>query len=76
MNKNIIMYQEEKINKSTAWLLFLFLGWSYGNFGQIGKQLLYWFTLAGFGLWWFYILFTLNSKIKKHNDELRMKYNV
>ena len=56
-----------KANPSTIWITFLFLGWSYGSLGQPVKQLFYYLTLGGFGLWTLYVLFTLNSKIRKYN---------
>lgn len=61
-------YQSRKLNNGTLWLLFLFLGWSYGSMGEMVKQIFYYLTLCGFGLWFLYRLFTLNGKIKKYNS--------
>ena len=66
----ISAYQARKLNNGTCWLLFLFLGWSYGSMGEMGKQIFYYLTLYGFGLWFFYRLFTLNGKIKLYNSNI------
>lgn len=70
------LYDQAKVNKSTIWILFLFLGWSYGSLGQGAKQFLFYITLGGFGLWSIYVLFTLNKKIEKYNREQAQFYNV
>lgn len=75
-NQNLFIYQDEKLSKGTIWLLFLFLGWSYGSFGQMGKQILFWVTLGGLGLWSLYVLFTLNGKIERHNSQLRARLGI
>ena len=61
---------KKQLDKSTVWLLFIFLGWSYGSFEKIGKQLAFYFTFGGFGLWTLYVLFTLNNKIKEYNNNI------
>jgi len=66
MEKEII-YNNRKLNNTKTWLLFLFFGWSYGSMGNIGKQILFYITLGGFGLWTLYVMFTLNKKIKSYN---------
>lgn len=76
MEKNQFMYEQEKINKTTIWILFLFFGWSYGSFNKMGMQILYWITLGGFGIWWIYVLFTLNKKVNNYNLEIANKYNL
>jgi len=63
---------QKQLNKSTVWVLFFFLGWSYGSFGKIGKQLAFYATFGGFGLWTIYVLFTLNSKIEKFNNNVKI----
>lgn len=68
--KKIALYNAQKANPSTVWLLFLFLGWSYGSLGQIGKQIAYYFTLGGLGLWMLYRLFTLSGAITKYNKSV------
>lgn len=60
-------YNNRKADKGTLWILFLFLGWSYGSLGQIWKQVFYYLTLGGLGLWALYVLFTLNRKIDRYN---------
>lgn len=63
-------YQERSIKTSTGWLLFLLLGWSYGARGEMGKQIFYYLTLGGLGLWALYVLFTLNGKLKAYNRNI------
>ena len=45
------IYRERKANPTLVWLLFLFLGWSYGSLGKLGLQILYYLTIGGFGIW-------------------------
>ena len=66
-------YQQRAITSSTAWILFLFLGWSYGSMNQMGKQIFYYLTLGGLGVWTIYRLFTLNGAIKRYNRDIAMQ---
>ena len=66
-NSKILAYQERKANKSTIWILFIFLGWSYGSLNRTGTQLLFYATLGGLGFWTIIRLFTLNTAIKEYN---------
>jgi len=66
-------YQQRALNPSTSWLLFLLLGWSYGSMGSLLKQILYYLTLGGLGLWILYRLFTLNNAIKKYNRTVALE---
>ena len=71
MNYNkIINFKAKAANSSTIWILFLFLGWSYGSLGKIGLQILFYITFGGFGIWSFIRLFTLNRAIKKYNRKV------
>lgn len=63
----LLAYQIASANKTTVWLLFLFLGWSYGSMDKIGLQIVYYLTLGGFGFWALYRFFTLNGAIKEYN---------
>jgi len=63
----------QKANSSTIWLLFIFLGWSYGSMEQIGKQIFFYLTAGGLGLWVLYRLFTLSGAIKKYNKTLAIR---
>ena len=73
MNTNIIAFNSRKLKKSNVWITFIFLGWSYGSMNQMGKQILYYLTCGGFGLWTLYRLFTLNSKIDQFNYNLAVE---
>lgn len=66
----IMIYQSRKANPTTVWLLFIFLGWSYGSLGKIGLQILFYITLGGLGLWTLIRLFTLSGSIKDYNRQI------
>ena len=67
---NFEAYNAQKLNGQTIWLTFLLAGWSYGSMGQIAKQIFFYLTLGGFGLWSMYRLFTLNKAIKSYNKKI------
>lgn len=66
-------YNERKVKPTLIWLLFLFLGWSYGSLGKIGIQILYYVTLGGFGLWTLIRLFTLQGAIRDYNKKIAIE---
>ena len=66
-------YNERKANPTLIWLLFLFLGWSYGSLGKMGIQILYYITLGGAGIWTLIRLFTLNGAIREYNMKIAME---
>jgi len=72
-NTRLLMYLSQKQDKSTIWLLFLFLGWSYGSLGKIGIQILYYLTCGGLGVWTLIRLFTLNDAIDGYNFNIAVK---
>lgn len=67
---NFEAYNTQKADNSKLWLLFLLLGWSYGSLGSIGKQVLFYLTFGGLGMWALYRMFTLNKAIKKYNRQI------
>ena len=71
--KAIEVYNNRKADSTKIWLLFLFLGWSYGSLGSIGKQVLFYLTLGGFGVWTLIRLFTLSKAIKKYNKKVAIE---
>ena len=72
MDKTLV-YAEKKANSAVIWILFLFLGWSYGSLGQGGKQVLYYITVGGVGIWLIIRLFTLNGAIREYNKKVAME---
>jgi len=66
----ILAFESRKANPSTVWLLFLFLGWSYGSLDKIGLQILFYITFGGFGVWGLIRLFTLSDAIKSYNRNI------
>lgn len=71
---DMLLAKSEFKNSTTIWLLFLFLGWSYGSLGKIGLQILFYLTLGGFGLWTLIRFFTLSGSIKKYNLSVCCRY--
>ena len=71
--QNLLIYNSRKQSSGTIWLLFLFLGWSYGSLGSMVKQIFYYLTFGGFGIWAIYRLITLNGAIKKYNRKIAME---
>jgi len=76
MNDKMLLAQKELLSKGTIWILFLFLGWSYGSMGKIGTQILFYITFGGIGLWTLVRLFTLNGAIKEYNKKVCIKYGL
>ena len=66
----LLAYESRKANSTTIWLLFLFLGWSYGSLDKIGLQILFYITIGGLGLWALVRLFTLSGDIKSYNRRI------
>ena len=61
-------YLHSKLKKNgTAYLFLIFLGSHYAYLGKWGLQILFWFTLGGFGIWFIIDLFTLSGKVEKIN---------
>jgi len=69
-NNKLMLYETRKAKAGTIWLLFLFLGWSYGSLDKIGTQILYYITIGGLGIWTLVRLFTLNGAIKDYNRKI------
>jgi len=66
----LLLYESRKANTGTIWLLFLFLGWSYGSLDKIALQILFYFTFGGIGIWAIIRLFTLGGAIKDYNRRI------
>jgi hypothetical protein len=56
----MLMAQNQLESSTTVWLLYLFLGWSYGSLGQMGLQILFYVTFGGVGI----------GAIKSHNKNI------
>ena len=65
-----LIYTNQSVKKSTIWLLFFFFGWSYGSMNQMGKQIAYYLTFGGLGIWTLIRLFTLSSAINEYNNSI------
>lgn len=60
-------------NTGTAYLFFFLLGAHYAYLGQWVKQILFWFTFGGFGIWALVDLFSIGSKVEQHNTKEELK---
>jgi TM2 domain-containing membrane protein YozV len=63
-------YEKKKKKKSVAWVVWLFLGWHYLYTGKVGLQFAFWFTLGGFGVWWFVDFFRIPSIVRSANEQI------
>lgn len=66
-------YNAQAVNEGNVWVMFLLLGWSYGSMNQMVKQVFYYLTLGGCGIWTLYRLFTLSGAIKKYNKGVAVR---
>jgi hypothetical protein len=66
----LFAYQQNAVIPTSIWLLFLFLGLSYGSMGKMSKQFFYYLTLIGIDFWIIYLLFKLNGAIRKYNKQI------
>lgn len=71
MNKHLLMSKMK--STGTAYLCWFFLGCHYAYLGKWGLQILYWFTVGGFGIWALVDLFHIPSKINAHNLKISMQ---
>ena len=74
--ENLLIYEANKLNPTLIWVLFLFLGWSYGSMDKIGMQILFYITFGGAGIWALIRLFTLNGAIKEYNRKKAILANL
>lgn len=71
MNKHEL--QGELKNTGTAYLLLIFLLSHYAYFGKWGKQILFWLTLGGLGLWALIELFRVPEHVRNYNRPIYQK---
>ena len=53
-----------------AFIAWFCLGWHYLYLKRIGLQVVFWFTLGGFGVWWFIDLFRVAGIVNAMNEDL------
>ncbi len=63
-------FEGRKRHVSLAYVLQIMFSAPYAYFNEWGKQILYWFTWGGLGIWWFINLFRLPAKVKRYNTKL------
>lgn len=74
--ENMLIAKSQMKDSTTIWLLYIFLGWSYGSLDKIGLQILFYITFGGLGIWAFIRLFTLNGAIKEYNKNIAMRHGL
>ncbi len=74
--EKILMANQETVNPTMVWLLFIFLGWSYGSLRKIGLQILFYLTLGGLGVWMLIRFFTLGSAIRAYNNTVYIRHGL
>jgi len=74
--EQLMMAQSQFANATTIWVLYLFLGWSYGSLDKIGLQILFYLTVGGFGIWALIRLFTLSGAIKDYNKQIAIRHGL
>ena len=80
-NRFYFEYSDKKKNVAIAYVLHVIPGIpsvSYAYLGKWGKQILYWLTMGGMGVWWLANFFRLPKLVKQKNtkiaEELLLKY--
>lgn len=68
--KSFIFSQYKEKSKSTAYLLWFFLGAHKVYLDNFGKQLLFWITAGGLGLWWFLDLLRMPLLVNRSNNRI------
>lgn len=63
-------YQRQAKGTGMAYLFLLLFGLHYGYLGRWGKQVLFWCTFAGLGIWWFIDVFRLPGIVRDYNKDV------
>ncbi|MEO6830255.1 MAG: TM2 domain-containing protein [Acidobacteriaceae bacterium] len=63
-------YELRKKSSLIAYILWFFFGFHYLYLGRIGIQLIYWFTVGGFGFWAIIDLFRIPGMIERKNEDV------
>ena len=71
MSKYYLMSQMK--STGSAYLCWFFLGCHYAYLGKWGLQILYWITFGGVGLWAFFDLFHIPTKVNNYNFKISQK---
>ncbi len=76
-DKQNYFVDEYKRKKKSVGMAYFFtvlcLGIPYGYLGRWGMQFVYWFTGAGFFIWWLIILFKLPSMVRDYNKDVALE---
>ena len=66
--------EEYKRKSKSVGLAYLFLivilAMHYGYLGKWGLQIVFWVTMAGFGVWWFIDLFRTYGMVENYNKDV------
>lgn len=64
--ENYLLQQKLKTTNN-AYLYWFFLGAHYAYLDQWGKQILFWITFGGLGIWTIIDAFRMKKLVQKHN---------
>jgi hypothetical protein len=62
-------FTRRKKESGKGWL-FWFFGFHYLYFGDVGKQLVYWFTLGGLGVWIIMDAVNMQKNVDRYNQRI------
>lgn len=70
--KNYVMSKlnSKEKNTSTAYICWFLFGVHYFYLGQPMKNILYWVTICGFGIWGLIDLFRMKSLVEESNEKI------
>lgn len=74
--QKMTLANQEIVKPSTVWLMFMFLGWSYGSLGKGFAQFFFYITCGGLGVWTLIRFFTLSSSIRQYNNSVYIKHGL
>lgn len=63
-------YYKQRKDTLITYILQIFVYAPYGYLNEWVKQLLYWITAGGFGLWWLINFFRIPKKVSRYNQRL------
>ena len=71
-----LLYESKKKSTGLAYVFFLLLGCHYAYLGDWGKQLLFWITGGGLGIWVLIDLFRMSSLVREHNTRVMLECDI
>ncbi len=65
-------FKKKAKSTTTAYICLIFLIFSvhYFYLGKPGRNILFWFTWGGLGIWWLIDLVTLGKRVSEYNEDV------